>query len=79
MMAGFTLWFEGPDVMIAATLTTSMVIGLALFACCCKMKLTWLWAIMAAGTLAIFPLILFSIMYESKQIDTIVTFFIVIL
>ena len=79
MVASFTQWFEGPDVMIAATLTTAMVIGLTLFACCCKMKLTWLWAIMGAMSMMVFPLLIFSWMYQDKLTGTFFSAFMVVL
>ena len=79
MVAGFTQWFEPSDVFAAAGLTSAMVAGLTLFACCCKMKLTWLWGIAAAGSLAVWPLIIFLIIFPSRFLFNIVAFFVVVL
>lgn len=79
MVAGFTAWFEAKDVLTAALTTFAMTLGLTVFACCCKMRLTWLWGIAAAGALAIWPLIIFSIMFPSKLIFNIICFAVVIL
>lgn len=64
---------------MAATLTTAMVIGLTLFACFCKMKLTWLWGVGAAMSLAVWPLIIFMWIWPSKILFQIVCFFVIIL
>mmetsp|Transcript_7343 Transcript_7343/g.10387 ORF Transcript_7343/g.10387 Transcript_7343/m.10387 type:complete len:136 (-) Transcript_7343:274-681(-) len=66
MVAGFTQWFEAQDVLVAASLTFAMTLGLTVFACCCKMKLSVLWGIAAAGSMAVWPLILFMIIFPSK-------------
>ena len=79
MVAGFTQWFEGPDVVIAAILTASMTLGLTIFACFCKMKLTVLWGIAAAGSLAVWPLIIMLIIFPSKILFQVIAFFIIIL
>ena len=79
MVAGFTQWFEGPDVVIAAILTAAMTVGLTLFACFCKMKLTWLWGVMAGMSLAVWPLIILLFLFPSKLLFTVIAFFIIIL
>ena len=79
MVAGFSQWFEPEDVFIAAALTTAMVFGLTLFACFCKMKLTWLWGIAAAGTIAVWPMIIFFWIFPSKVLLNIICFVIVVL
>ena len=66
MVAGFTQWYEPEDVVVAASLTAAMTIGLTLFACCTKMKLTWLWSIGACLSIAFWPLILFFIIFPTK-------------
>jgi len=79
MVAGFTQWFESEEILIAAATTLAMVIGLTLFACFTKMKLTWLWGIGAALSLAIWPLIIFSWIYPSKLLYNAICFLVVIL
>ena len=79
MVAGFTQWFEPSDVITAAAITTGMVLGLTLFACCCKMRLTWLWGIGAALSCAIWPLIIFMIFIPSKMLYNLICFLVVIL
>lgn len=79
MVAGFTQWFEPEDIMIAASLTTAMVLGLTIFACCCNMKLTCLWAIGAALSIAVWPLFIFMWIFPSKALFNILAFVIVIL
>eukprot|EP00806_Schmidingerella_arcuata_P003787 Macronucleus_4434.p1 GENE.Macronucleus_4434~~Macronucleus_4434.p1 ORF type:complete len:193 (+),score=38.65 Macronucleus_4434:1-579(+) len=79
MVAGFTQWFEAQDVLVAASLTFAMTLGLTVFACCCKMKLSVLWGIAAAGSMAVWPLILFMIIFPSKLLFQIVCFFVIIL
>ena len=79
MIAGFTQWYDPEDVLIAISITATMVLGLTMFACCTKMKLTWLWAIGAAGSFALFPLIIFCWIYPSKWLFNLICFAIVIL
>ena len=79
MVAGFTVWFEPSDVFAAAGLTSAMVIGLTLFACCCKFKLTILWGIGAALSLAIWPLIIFCWIWPSRMLFNVVAFVVVVL
>ena len=79
MVAGFTQWFEPDEVFIAATLTCVMVTGLTAFACCTKMKLTWLWGIGAAMSFAVWPLIIFFIIFPSLLLYNILCFFVIIL
>jgi len=79
MVAGFTQWFESEEILIAASITLAMVIGLTLFACCTKMKLTWLWGIGAALSMAVWPLIIFSWIYPSMLLYNIICFLVVIL
>lgn len=79
MVAAFTQYFDSEDVLIAAGITLSMVIGLTLFACFTKMKLTWLWGIGAALSLAIWPLIIFSWIFPSKMLYNVICFLVVIL
>ena len=79
MVAGFSQWFDPEDVITAAGITMGMTIGLTVFACCTKMKLTWLWGIAAAGSFAIWPLILFCWVFPSKLLFNIICFFVVIL
>lgn len=79
MVAGFTQWFEPDDVLIATALTFSMVVGLTLFACFCKMKLTCLWGVAAAGSIAVWPLIIFMFLWPSKLLFQIICFVVIIL
>ena len=79
MVAGFTGQFDPEVVFMAAALTCAMVVGLTLFACFCKMRLTWLWGIAAAGSIALWPMILFFIIFPSKGLYNVICFFIVIL
>ena len=79
MVAGFTQWFEPEDIFIAITLTTAMVFGLTLFACFCKMSLTWLWGIAAAGSIAVWPMIIFFWVFPSKALLNIISFVVVVL
>ena len=79
MIAGFTQWFDPEDVLTAIATTSAMVFGLTIFACCCNMKLTWLWGIAAAASFAIWPLIIFCWIYPSKLLFNIICFVIVIL
>ena len=79
MVAGFTQWFEPDDVLMAITLTFAMVVGLTLFACFCKMKLTALWGIGAAMSIAVWPLIIFMWIWPSKILYQIICFFVIIL
>ena len=79
MVAGFSQWFEPEDVIVAAVTTTAMTLGLTVFACCTRMKLTWLWGIGAALSFAIWPLILFCIIFPSKLLFNALCFLIVIL
>ena len=79
MVAGFTQWFEPSDVITAAAITTFMTLGLTLFACFCKMKLTCLWGIAAALSCAIWPLFFFCIFFPSKMMFNILAFLVVIL
>lgn len=79
MVAGFSQWFEPSDVMTAACITLGMTIGLTLFACFCKMKLTVLWGIAAAGSIAVIPLFLFCIIFPSKLLFNILCFVVIIL
>lgn len=79
MVAGFTQWFEPKDIIIAASLTLAMVVGLTLFACFSRMKLTWLWGIGAALSIAVWPLIIFMFIFPSKMLYNIICFVVVIL
>ena len=53
---------------MAACLTVAMTLGLTLFACCCKMKLSVLWAICAGGTVNLLPLIIFAVIFPNRLI-----------
>ena len=79
MVAGVTQWYEPEDVFMATVFTAAMVIGLTIFACFCNMKLTWLWGIAAAGSIAVFPLIIFFWIFPSKLLFIIICFFVIIL
>ena len=79
MVAGFTQWFQPSDVLTAAGLTFAMTLGLTVFACCCKMKLTVLWGIGAALSIALWPLIIFSWIWPSKILFNVICFAVVIL
>ena len=79
MVAGFTQWFEPDDVLMAITLTFAMVVGLTLFACFCKMKLTALWGVGAAMSIAVWPLFIFMWIWPSKILFQIICFFVIIL
>lgn len=79
MVAGFSQWFEPGDVITAAGITAGMTIGLTVFACCTKMKLTWLWGIGATISFAVWPLLLFCFIYPSKLLFNVIAFLIVIL
>ena len=79
MVAGFSQWFEPESVFIAATLTAAMVLGLTLFACICNMKLTWLWGITAAASLAVWPMIIFFWVFPTRFILNTICFVIVVL
>jgi len=56
-----------------------MTLGLTLFACCCKMKLSILWAICAGGSFALLPLIIFVIIFPSKLMFQIVCYLVIVL
>ena len=79
MVAGFTQWFEPNDVITAAATTLGMTVGLTVFACCTRMKLTWLWGIGAALSFAVWPLILFCFLFPSRLLFNVICFLIVIL
>lgn len=79
MVAGFTQWYDPEDIIVAASLTTAMVIGLTLFACFTKMKLTWLWGIGAALSIAIWPLIIFLFIFPNKLLFHVICFVVIIL
>ena len=79
MVAGFAGQFEPEIVFMAAALTFAMFIGLTLFACFCKMRMTVLWGIAAAGTIAVWPMIIFFWIFPSKAFYNVLCFFIVIL
>lgn len=79
MVAGFTQFFDPEDVLVAACLTTAMVLGLTVFACCCNMKLTCLWGIGAALSMAVWPLFIFMWIFPSKLLFIVLAFVVVIL
>ena len=79
MVAAFTQWFEPEDIAIAASLTTAMVLGLTIFACCCNMKLNFLWAIGAALSTAIWPLFFYMWLFPSKMLYNLIAIVVVIL
>ena len=56
-----------------------MVLGLTIFACCTKMKLTWLWGVAAAISFAMWPLIIFCFVWPTKFIFNLICFAVVIL
>ena len=79
MVAGLTSMSESEHVIAAASLTYAMTIGLTLFACCTKMKLNWLFAIGAAISVAIWPLIIFMWIFPSSLLFNIIAFLVVIM
>ena len=79
MVAGITQFYEPQDVLVAASLTFAMVVGLTLFACCTKMKLNWLFGIGAAISVAIWPLIIFMWIFPSSLLFNIIAFLVVIM
>ena len=56
-----------------------MVIGLTAFACCCNMRLTWLWGVGAAASFAVIPLFLFCLIYPSRILFNLLCFVFIIL
>ena len=72
MVAGLTSMSESEHVIAAASLTYAMTIGLTLFACCTKMKLNWLFAIGAAISVAIWPLIIMSWFYPETFLSNVI-------
>lgn len=63
IVAGITQFYEAEVVLQAAGMTAAMTLGLTVFACLCPMKLNFIWGMAAAGTFALFPLIIFLIIF----------------
>ena len=79
MVAGFTQWFDPLDIVVAAVMTLCSSVGLSIFACIGRMKLTWLWGIAAGLVLTIWPLGVFCWFMRSRIIYICICFLIVIL
>ena len=79
MVAGFCQFFEPSDVFAAAGLTAAMVAGLTLFACCAKFKLTVLWGMGAALSIAVWPLFIFCLFWPDRWLFNILAFVVVVL
>ena len=79
MVAGFTQWFDPLDIVVAAVMTLCSSVGLSIFACIGRMKLTWLWGIAAGLVLTIWPLGIFCSFMRSKILEICIIFCLVIL
>lgn len=79
MVASFIQFFDIEDIVMAATLTTCLFLGLTLFACCSKFKLTALWGVGAAISVCLWPMIIFMWIFPSKMLYNVICFLVVVL
>jgi FtsH-binding integral membrane protein len=79
MVACFTAFFNPFVVVIAATVTAFMTIGLVTCSMCVKSEMTWLWGIAGAALFAMWPMIIISWFWRSYWLSCIISFFGVVL
>ena len=79
MVAGFVIWFKAEAVMICASLTFFMFLGLTLYAIFAKKSLTYCMGIFIVFDVMLFPLILFCIFWPSNFMWNLVYFAFIVL
>ena len=74
MVTCFTAFFDPFIVAIAATTTAAMTIGLVTCSMCVKSEMTCLWGIAGAISLAMWPMIIFFLIWPSMWLSNVICF-----